>query len=320
MEILSTKPPLKNIIDKRQKNICCQLIGDMTVDEVLVATSMCNVALPYKSKKCKCGQLLLCKVVVVTALWDSNYYSSQSFFASIRTHLPYTPIVVFDVGLSQIHRNVLASLCNVVPRKLDIRKYPEHVKDLTTQAWKPIIIKETKEFLPSDYEIVLLCDDTCQFHSHIRSKLHYLAHHPVIPGQFNNHTFISGMHDGMKSYLGLNESREYYSSIRVVLSANGVLWLNKETTKYVLEPWLDCVLHKQCVEPSGVKAQRCNRLSLSSTIGTYGGCHKFTEAAYNGVLIRAYGIRYTRYLSSRRLTGLGSVSDGVDFTATDRDC
>ena len=314
----SNKPLFTKFIDKRQKeNVCCQL--NMTVDEVLVATSMCNRALQHNRSTCKCGRLLICRVVVVTGLWDSQYHKSLAFLASVKTHLPYSPIMVFDVGLNLTNWNSLASLCNVLPMKLDVQKYPNHVKDSTIQAWKPIIINMTRELLPSrHYEILLLCDHTCLFRGHIRAKLHFLAHHPIIPGQFSNYTFVSSMHDDMKSYLGLNESRKHYSSIRVFLSVNGILWLNDETTNYVLAPWLDCALHKQCIAPSDVKDQRCDILSLYSADGTYGGCHKFSDAAYNGVLTREYGIKYIHRLSYMTLKGLGGVYE--DFNNTPMQC
>ncbi len=280
------------------KGPCCSLVKDKSVADIFRITSMCSTYLGSGNKICKCGELLSCKVVVVTALSGLQYEESLTFLGSTQFYLPNTPIIVHDLGLSPINRESMASFCNVHVRDFKFDKYPPHVKNLTTNAWKPIIIAEMSKI----YEVVLWCDSKCRVKKPLWTKLHYLTHYPIIPVFQKDYPFINTLHENTKEYLGLTQSRSQYSSISISLRSEGILWLNEELRKHLLLPWLDCALHVECIAPNG-SIDPCSNSPLVMN-GDHADCHGFDQAAYNAILTREYGMKFIDYISTKKLIGL----------------
>ena len=274
---------------------CCTEFKNMSVSNILEATAKCTQLLFIGSMRCKCGRILTCKVIVLTAMSDNHFRESLDFLSSVQIHLPFTPIIAYDLGLNTNNRKSLASFCNVYVKTFKFDKYPEYVRDLKTYAWKPIIINQT---LPKDYEIILWCDTSCRLHGPIGPKLHYLVHQPIIPGPQGGHPFITALHNGMMHYLQMKHSRKHYGSIGICLQVDGILWFNEDLREHLLKPWLDCAMHKECIAPDGAKAHPCNQTLLHGHQGKYADCHRFDQAAYNAILTREYGQWYTRTLFS----------------------
>ena len=283
---------------------CCTEFKNISVSIILEATAKCTQPLFVRSVICKCGRVLTCKVIVLTAMSDNHFRESLDFLASVQIHLPLTPIIAYDLGLNTSNRKSLASFCNVRVKTFEFDKYPEYVRDLMTHAWKPIIINQT---LPKDYEIILWCDTSCRLHGPVAPKLHYLVHQPIIPGPQGDHPFITTLHNGMMHYLQMKYSRRHYSSIGMCLQVDGILWFNKDLREHLLKPWLDCAMHKECIAPNGAKAHPCNQTLLHRHQGKYADCHRFDQAAYNAILTREYGQWHTRTLFSKGLQVLSKV-------------
>ncbi len=278
---------------------CCVHSKNLTVQDILAVTVRCSKQ--YRS--CTCQYLLFCKVVVLTALSDNHYREALDFIGSAQRYLPHRPIIVYDLGLNSTNLKSLKSFCNVYIKPFKFEEYPEHVKNLKTYAWKPLIINET---LPEGYEIILWCDSSCRFSGYIMKNLHYLTDKPIIPGPQGGHPFITAVHEGMKDYLGLKSTRRQYSSIDISLQVVGILWFNRNLREHFLNYWVDCALHRECIAPLGARAHPCNG-SLYGKLGTYANCHRFDQSAYNAILTREYGMQYTRFLYSKRLLVISIV-------------
>ena len=79
-------------------------------------------------------------IIFVTASNAYFFSSILATLASIQRYRPDDAIVLYDLGLTVTQRNQLMETCNVIYRKFDFDQYPEHVRDLHTYAFKPLII------------------------------------------------------------------------------------------------------------------------------------------------------------------------------------
>ena len=55
----------------------------------------------------------------------------------------------------------------------------------------------------------------------------------------------------------------------------------------LLEPWLDCALHQECIAPEGSRAKPC--LFTNEYDGHYIGCHRYDQSALNILMNREFG-------------------------------
>lgn len=58
----------------------------------------------------------------------------------------------------------------------------------------------------------------------------------------------------------------------------------------VLNNWVDCALHEQCMAPRG-STVHCKLVSIADYVaeGRYIGCHRYDQSALNLIIYREYG-------------------------------
>ena len=237
---------------------------------------------------CSCEDLLLCRLVMVTAFSSNQFVKATDMIASVQKHLPRTKIIVFDLGLSSMQRAIIKTYCCAEVRKFPFHNYPTHVKTLTMYAWKPLVIKE----IAQEYEVVLYGDASLRVMSTVKdSILKFLLQFPFVTGPLHQFPAISVTHDGMLDYFNFNLSREEaVKSIPGSIQSGGFLiWLNSQMCHKLLSKWVDCALHEMCIAPKGAKHFPCNIYLLRS--GDFAECHHFDQSALNVILIQQFGLK-----------------------------
>ena len=264
---------------------CCEESRALTVKNIL---ELCSTQKNQSSiSRCDCEALLTCKLVVITAFSENHFKEATDFLTSVQTHMPGTSILVYDLGLSNGSKSILSTYCDVSVRRINFNRYPKHIQDLFTCAWKPLVINE----MYREYEdgVILYCDASCRLQHSLKPLLPRFSLFPIISGLSDTHLFISTTHDGMMKYLQLNKTRKEYASIGNALQAGAeIFWLNQELNDKFLNYWVDCSLHKECIAPKGSVVSPCDFSRMKE--GVY-ACHRYDQAAlecyYNeGIWVR----------------------------------
>ena len=236
---------------------------------------------------CSCEDLLLCKLVVVTAFSSNHFVEATSMIASVHKHLPHTKIIIFDLGLSSRERTIVETFCCVECRTFPFNKYPSHVKTLKKYAWKPLMIKE----IALEYEVVLYGDASLRVVNTVKdSILKFLLQFPYVSGPLHQFPIVSLTHNGMLDYFNFNLSREEaVKSIPGSMSSTSFLmWLNSQMCHKFLSQWVDCALHETCIAPEGTEQHLLCNIHLVRS-GKFAGCHRFDQSALNIILIQQFG-------------------------------
>ena len=274
---------------------CCIESAALTVQMIIQKSEKCSKNVNLQSVQCNCESLVVCKFVAVSAISDDHLDEAKDFIASVQTHMPKSPIIVYNLGLSKKNKKILSSYCDVQVRDFNFSKFPKHVRFLRGCAWKPLIINELYERLNG--KVVMWADASCRVLHSITPLFPRLSTFPIISGIPDNHFFISTTHDGMMKYLKLNKTRKEYASIGNSLQAGiTIFWLNAILQERFLKFWVDCALHEECIAPKGAKLGKCNWEKMK--IGKY-ACHRYDQAAYNAILTRELGFDFMKEMARK---------------------
>ena len=293
----SRKPAL---IPREPRLSCCKQMSEKPLAD-LCAPSVESLS----TSGCSCEDFMYCRMVAVTAVSSNHFQEFKSFVGSVQKFLPSVKILVYDLGLSDHDRSQIASYCNVKIRSFKFDKYPAHVSDLHTYSWKPIVLDEVVR----EYEIVLYGDSSVRITGpYIYDAFRLLRRFPFIAGSRHKIPFMSMVHEGMLEYMKYPFSRKMLYDVGGVEANLLLMWANNTTRKHIVEPLLDCAVHKECIAPKGAVLNCCTLYYLFIhnywyRDGSYVGAHRYDQAALNLILIREFG--------------LGKVKDYLNQTLND---
>lgn len=293
----SGSPDISKAPGLERKDVCHNTISS-NVKEIFQLTSNCSQAAHLSNVDYNCESLILCKFKVVSAISDNHFQEAVDSIGSFQAHMPQTPILVYDIGLSSDNLKVLQSFCNVETRKFNFSKYPRHVWNLINYAWKPIIVNEVLS--ADDVEVILWSDASTRLMRPLMPAFPLLSQQSILAGAIGRHRpFISMVHRGMMDYLKLNKTRKFYTAVKASLNANIIMfWASGSLTRNFLRHWLDCAMHEECIAPAGSSKSSCHWSTWK--FGEY-ACHRYDQAAYNSILVREYGIEFVKRMTNNSI-------------------
>ena len=235
---------------------------------------------------CTCEDYMYCKFVVVTGISSNYFQKARPMISSVQKHLPSTRLIVYDLGLTEQQRKEVRNYCNIELRKFNFSQYPNHVSNLITYAFKPLIIMEVAQ----QYEVVLWVDASIRVKAHLPDYLlGFLRKFPYVPGPGSGFPSISLTHDGMLEYLNITRSRNELNSHKNEFPGTAfLLWVNTFLKQNFLRYWIDCAIHPECISPPGARVFGCKMDKIKD--GAFIGCHRFDQSALNMILLREFGI------------------------------
>jgi tetratricopeptide (TPR) repeat protein len=77
--------------------------------------------------------------VIVTAANSLYFGCAGNMIGSAQRTAPSIPIVLYDIGLTDMERAVAATWQGVTLRRLDFAALPPHVSNIRNKAWKPLV-------------------------------------------------------------------------------------------------------------------------------------------------------------------------------------
>ena len=203
-------------------------------------------------------------LVYVTALSDNHFQEANYMFASVTNRFPNKEIIVYDLGLSVAHRDELVQQYHIQLRNFPFEEYSNltYLKNLFLYGWKP------------EYDIIMYGDASVRMVScNITPALEHLLQFPFFSGAPIIYRTIKFTHDGMIHYLKFPKSRTDMANIETFQGGCWLLLVNDESRKKIIDPWMDCAMHKECMTPTGSKRVPCNFAKTQN--GDYIGCHRY---------------------------------------------
>ena len=129
---------------------------------------------------------------------------------------------------------------------------------------------------------------------------------PFLPGSLYRDVasmnIIRTTHDGMLQYLNITQSREELDAFGLVEGGVWAMWVNDLTVSKILEPWVDCALHKECIAPEGARLF-CWAVKRNDAKGAWRGCHRYDQSALNMILAREFGVNVWDSFPPREVDG-----------------
>ena len=242
------------------------------------------------------GVQFLPKLMLVTAISSNHFNELIAHITPAGKILPHEKIVVYDLGLNQQEIEQLNSIPYVEYRKFNLSRFPEHVKNLHTYAFKPLIIAETlAQFggvMWMDSSVVLAKDYSYHhlMERMIKQKSGFLYY--VSPSR---HSIVFATHKHMFDYLPMKGTRETNANMA---QATGMILFNTESMLRNVMKWVIlCSLHEDCIAPKGAQLE-CD-FSLPDHV--FGGCHRYDQSLFAILVSNAYNDEMYRY----RLDGEG---------------
>ena len=229
------------------------------------------------------------RLVYVSALSDNHFKEAKDMFKTVIGYLPKNKLILYNLGLNEEHIKELSAYENVEIRPFPFKNYSSlpHVKNLHTYAWKPIIVK----IVSMEYDIIMYGDTSVRLLScNLTAALQHLLQFPILSGDpLRYYRAIQYTHEGMIKYLHYPASRKDMADVGSIQAGVWLMWANDVMKKKLIDPWVDCALHKECIAPSGAKSIPCGKRSND---GHYIGCHRFDQSALNLILAREFGLDY----------------------------
>ena len=273
---------------------CCDISEGLDVEPY------CNGSDRLALHGCTCAEVLLCRMVAVSALSSNHFAEAQDNIGSLQKYFPRTKIIVYDLGLTGNERRRLGTYCNVEVRNFSFERYPDHVRDLDVYAWKPLLVSEVAR----QYEVLLYGDSSVRMKSSdMVTVLKSLVTFPFVSGIPHSQPIISLTHDGMIHYLHSPPRREL-AGFTGTQGGVWLMWANRVMKARVISAWEDCALNRNCISPEGATKGPCNFTKEAFSEGLYVGCHRYDQSALNMILVREFGPSISKSIARWDLTQL----------------
>ncbi|XP_022092727.1 uncharacterized protein LOC110980399 [Acanthaster planci] len=223
-------------------------------------------------------------LVVVTAFSENHYKEAMGMIGSAQKAMPHTRIIVYDIGMKNKTLLKVKTLCNVEVRKFRFHKYPRFVSNLSTYAWKVIIIKETL----NEFGAIFWSDASVRFVKSLRLLLPFACEHHGYLSRFHSynastrapikHNYYMTF-DQMYKVIGVDKGAFYRSAYAPHPASNRQLVLNSTTVqRNYLRPLYACAMDKNCISPPGAKHGVNHRFDASALMLVI---HKYFPGEYS---------------------------------------
>ena len=234
---------------------------------------------------------------ILTAFSSNHFKEAKAMIASFQKCFPNKTIVVYDLGLKPHHKTEVRSYCNVELRPFPFDEYAPHVRKLFKYSWKPIITK----IMSQEYDVIMYGDSSLRTKScDITEALAHLFKFPLLSAHPISHRAIEFTHDGMIKYLCYPPSRKSIADINSIEGSCWLMWANSIMREKLIEPWLDCALHQECMAPKGAVILPCRITEIHD--GRYVNCHRYDQSALNLILLREFGLDAVKKASNTTIS------------------
>ena len=234
-------------------------------------------------------------VVPVTGASSNHFGELMANVNYFPTRFPGTKLFCYDIGLDDSQVSKLKNLPFVIYRKFDFDKYPPHVKNLLSYAWKILIIGE----LLSEFDGVMWFDTSVRVHGDVTHVLERQAHFKsgmlfFLKLRLPTHSIVAATDPGMMEYFPPTPQGKT-GLVTDMLPGGTILVLNTADVQEHIMKWATiCALVQHCIEPPN------STIICPDNIWTipreqYAGCHRYDQALFSLLVTNLYNNERERY-------------------------
>jgi hypothetical protein len=180
------------------------------------------------------------------------------------------------------HVEKINQLCKVRYRQFNFTRYPTHVADLHTYAFKPLLIHE----LLHEHPKLFWVDSSIRMSTNQLDDVIRQANHKsigVLLFDVAGHSIYSTTHVTMYRYLPMDRQ----AAIKVQMWGAGAIFINCTRQLYdeIIRWWFLCALEPRCMAPT--RQLYCNFMHLPDSQkprDQYAQCHRYDQSALNVLL------------------------------------
>ncbi|XP_078350856.1 uncharacterized protein LOC144635649 [Oculina patagonica] len=229
------------------------------------------------------------KIALATGASSNHFDELLAHIDKVPVVFPNRTLIVYDLGLNETEIKTLREINFVEYRKFNFTRYPKHVKDLHTYAWKPLILQQLLcqygGAMWMDSSIVLTRNITYLLQRMVRLQTGFLFY---LPGA--GHSIASATHPQMLQYLPMADLEVMTEEMN---QGGGTIVLNTPQVRRDIFRWaLVCALHRECITPSGSKLY-CD---FKFPKDQFGGCHRYDQAMLSIIVANANNYKKEMYL------------------------
>ena len=238
--------------------------------------------------------------VLVTGVSSNHFEELRGLLTNIGQVFNNTiEIIVYDLGLTEEEILIFKEICKKCQYVLfNFSSFPDHVKELNTYTWKPIIIQKTLQYSP----IVIWADTSIRFSNKIYQLINMTRYTSVM---FNGGSLDTFLMTRPSTFQLLHEEPCLFDKPSVQ-GGFGIYYRTPLTLKYIMRPWVSCALTKECMALYTSKDSIKYLYSCGDTSKLMFRCHRFDQAVLSILLKRLFGQKRNMLMSEVMM--LGSVS------------
>ncbi|XP_078349941.1 uncharacterized protein LOC144634782 [Oculina patagonica] len=228
------------------------------------------------------------RVVPVTAA-SSNHFNESLIHikTTIPRFFPDVKLVFFDLGLENQQVEILKNMNFVDYRKFDFARFPRHVVELYTYAWKVLIIQE----MLAEFGAIMWLDASIQLVKDYRPAIEQMVSEKsgflfiVEPGQ---NSILAATHPNMLEYFPMIYQNAIMQQACAIMIVN-----TPEVQRDIMKWAVLCALEMSCIAPLGSQVI-CPIRSARAQHNV--GCHRFDQAVFNVLVSNAYKSQSKKYV------------------------
>ncbi|RUS85209.1 hypothetical protein EGW08_007035 [Elysia chlorotica] len=222
-------------------------------------------------------------LIIASAISSNHFDEMQSMFQNLH-EIVYPRIknfhmVLFDIGLSPLQRNITQKNCRCQIVKFNFDLFPPHVSDIRCYSWKPIIFraviaKARKLFVYQDSSIRWSTEFPKVFERALKYGQQTVA--PMYGDNVPSNSMKQTLDYLNEDVCAMRQFEEMQAGIQMNRHDNLVI-------EALLNPWAKCALEDSCICPIKPSAViRCTGQHLHR-------CHRFDQSAFNTLMAKLYG-------------------------------
>jgi len=285
------------IVEKYHFKIIQKYTSELSLDEkeirnLLMANQKDNISTSFP--------------VLVTAASFEHFKESQGLIRSYHNKLlplhKNIKLIFYDIGLTKPQRDLMVKYCRCEVRMFPKEEFPEHVSNIRTYTWKPIVI----QLLLMEYETVMWADSSIRF-----------------LGTSLDNDFLQSREKGIRVMIGssalinIQTKKESFDYLRedpclydMPEIQTGLLVVNRNNfiMTSVMKPWVSCALSFGCMTFDGsFFALMClGRPRMHQ-------CHRFDQSILSIILTRLFNKNRTIVENSFKDVAVVERNEEVDY-------
>ena len=226
--------------------------------------------------------------VIVTGASSDHFFESLGLLETINIELkkpfnyPKIKIVYYNLGLQDREIHLIERLCNCTVRDFPFDLFPWHVRNLSSFAWKPLIIRR----MLYEEDFVMWVDSSIRF----------------VPERNMTPVFINARQNGIQCMLGqgkiaqrtsydtmvyLKQNPKQLLSVSEVQGGFGVYSRARHTIDNVVDIWVKCALSEDCIWSKASRSMPKDCINFTKD-QEYSFCHRTDQSVLGIILTSLY--------------------------------